>query len=954
MNDRKKTKQLFKLPTTGIASALCGLALFMLFFASPAAAETSCRAGTAADMVDVSGIESRDPGETVGECTPPKKCDEEDCVDAAPADGISRVSSRVGKRGQNSSGGTNVGSTDHKGTDYAASTGSAVYAAADGIVRIVKYNCNVNSSGTVIGYGNYVAIEHDNGMWTVYAHLSGAGVSVGQRVTKGQVIGLVGNTGGSTGSHLHVEYRQGGFKGEVIDPLADDATSYGLCTAPEEYTNKGTSDNNAQITPGGGGTGGSDTSGGSSAGGVTANEHTDKDCNPATFKQTYEKCIFCNLFKVAFNTCSSIAKKSFETFADPVATLVAVGFAIWIAFFLLSYLSSLKTEEPKRFLKELLQKAFVVLFVYMFLKSDSASFMSIALDPIFNTGFKLAQLAMDGTECSGDYGILADGGLPASMGNSIICTIKAIQDKLTNLMAMGTSSMCVAIFVKAYFGVFPHLGYLIAGIGMWIGALLLLFIFPFLMLDSVLRMGVACALLPAAIGAYAFGWTRQYVDRIWETFLHAMFQFVFLTIVILIICNALENIMIGAVSDEEISQGMWMVALNRLKWTGVPFLKTIFVILLAWAVLGQIASFARSFASTISTRDEARNIGGMAASAAKGIFNRTAKPALQKVGNEMGNAARNAGNAAKSFAVRRYQNYKANKFMDADYRSRKGITEGKDENGNVTYTKNSRSWFLQRKKQTTLTLNGDQQVWTKEKRLSPTTIQRTQIAGDVKTESVIKNGTTVSEKVEFNNKKNQNLLAYDKIDTSAVEELRRNNAGNLEAINKAILYQAMEARMPGVINSHFELRHMKDNGQLQVSKDENGNEVMSITKTEQNGTRHIYSMITAADGTVTTAYEKIKADGKAEILRSNGLMNKKTTLVYDNDGKVKNGSARSSYAAARHLTQNHSSAAVDSFGNLASYMPSKERLGLNDKEWEEFCKQQLNERKNRTLSEFAD
>lgn len=104
--------------------------------------------------------------------------------------------------------------------------------AADGTVRIVKYNCNVTASGTVIGYGNYVAIEHDNGMWTVYAHLSAAGVSVGQRVKKGQVIGLIGNTGGSTGNHLHVEYRQGGFKGEVIDPYQDNATSYGLCTPP--------------------------------------------------------------------------------------------------------------------------------------------------------------------------------------------------------------------------------------------------------------------------------------------------------------------------------------------------------------------------------------------------------------------------------------------------------------------------------------------------------------------------------------------------------------------------------------------------------------------------------------------------------------------------------------------------------------------------------------------------
>ncbi|MBP3346117.1 MAG: peptidoglycan DD-metalloendopeptidase family protein [Alphaproteobacteria bacterium] len=950
----QKIKQFFELSKKGTAAILGSVFLTVLFFAAPAAADTSCRAGTEADKVDVSGMESRDPAETVGECTPPKKCDSEDCVDAAPADGITRVSSRVGHRGQNSAGGTNVGSTDHKGTDYAAAGGSAVYAAADGTVRIVKYNCNVSASGTVIGYGNYVAIEHDNGLWTVYAHLSAAGVSVGDRVKKGQVIGLIGNTGGSTGNHLHVEYRQGGFKGEVIDPLEEGATQYGLCTPPEEYTNKGTSNNNASISSPDASTG---TAGGVSAGGVEANEHTDKDCNPAIFKQTYEKCLFCNLFKVAFNACSAIAKKSFETFANPVATVVALGFALWVAFFLLTYLSGLKTEEPKRFFKSLLQQAFVVLFVYLFLKSDSASFMSIALEPIFNTGFNLARLAMGTSiDCgSADgYGIITDGGLPASMGNSIICTIKAIQDKLTNLMAMGTSSMCVAFYTKAYFNVFPHLGYLIAGLGMWVGALALLFIFPFLMLDSVLHMGVACALLPLAIGAFAFKPTKGYVGKIWETFLHAMFQFVFLTIVILILCTALENIMTGAVSDEEVAQGLWQVALTKLKWIGVPFLKTVFVILLGWAVLGQIASFAQSFASSISNDTESRKIGGMAASAGKGLFNRVAKPALKRVGSDVGGAVRNAGSAAKSFAVNRYRDNKADKFMNADYRARKGIVEGKDENGNTTYTQNSKSWFLRRNKQTTLTMAGDQRVWTQEKRLSASTVKRTEIRNDIKTETIVKNGNVVSEKIDFNDKKYQNLLVGERIDTAAIEELRNNSAGNIDEINKAILYHAMETRMPGTVNSHFELRHMKDNGHIEVSKDENGNEVMKMTKVEENGTQHIYSMVTAADGKVTTTYEKIRANGNAEILRSNGIMNKKSTLKYDKNGNVKAGSVKNSYAAARRFTHNRSSLPVDAFGHLAGYMPQKEALGLNEEEWNEFCNQHLNERQVRTLGEFAD
>ena len=383
------------------------LVLFLLSLANPIQAADP---GQANKSCSTEGVQNKDPSESVGVCTPPKKCDTEDCIDTAPADGINRVSGTVGNRNQNYVNGVAVGSTGHKGTDYAAGKGSAIYAAADGVVEIVKYNYKVDSGGREIGYGNYIAIRHPDGKLSIYAHMNcwASGIKVGQKVSKGDVIGFVGNTGGSTGAHLHYEIRD--KNGNALNPLASDATSLGFCTPPEKFANKGTGNNAGS---GGGAGGGAGGAGGGSAGGTQENTHTDKDCDPSIFKLNYEKCLFCNLFKVAFNTCSALAKRSFETFADPVATLVAVGFALWIAFKLLTFLSSLKTEEPKRFFKELFEQAFVVIFVYFFLKSDSATFMSIALEPIFNTGFKLARLAMSGDFACGDTsadGIIADGG----------------------------------------------------------------------------------------------------------------------------------------------------------------------------------------------------------------------------------------------------------------------------------------------------------------------------------------------------------------------------------------------------------------------------------------------------------------------------------------------------------------------------------------------------------------
>ncbi len=89
----------------------------------------------------------------------------------------------------------------HNGIDIAASVGTTVYAAADGQVIAAK------SSGYNGGYGSMIIIKHNGNIQTVYAHLSSVQVSVGQYVAKGQAIGAVGNTGRSTGPHLHFEVR---------------------------------------------------------------------------------------------------------------------------------------------------------------------------------------------------------------------------------------------------------------------------------------------------------------------------------------------------------------------------------------------------------------------------------------------------------------------------------------------------------------------------------------------------------------------------------------------------------------------------------------------------------------------------------------------------------------------------------------------------------------------------
>ena len=95
----------------------------------------------------------------------------------------------------------------HAGIDIAAPNGTPIRAADSGRVAI---------AGPTGGYGNYTCVQHGGSMSTCYAHQSRIGVSVGASVRQGQVIGAVGNTGNSTGDHVHFEVRIGG---NPVDPM---------------------------------------------------------------------------------------------------------------------------------------------------------------------------------------------------------------------------------------------------------------------------------------------------------------------------------------------------------------------------------------------------------------------------------------------------------------------------------------------------------------------------------------------------------------------------------------------------------------------------------------------------------------------------------------------------------------------------------------------------------------
>ena len=142
-----------------------------------------------------------------------------------------RFSSQFGYRGDPFTG----RAKRHTGVDFAMKPGNPIYATGDGVVESVKFE--------LFGYGNQVVIDHGFGYKTRYAHLKSVGVGEGMKVKRGECIGLSGNSGRSSGPHLHYEVL---YRGDYVNP----ANYFDLSITPEEYATmvQGIADASERVT----------------------------------------------------------------------------------------------------------------------------------------------------------------------------------------------------------------------------------------------------------------------------------------------------------------------------------------------------------------------------------------------------------------------------------------------------------------------------------------------------------------------------------------------------------------------------------------------------------------------------------------------------------------------------------------------------------------------------------
>ena len=553
------------------------------------------------------------------------------CMDTMPVSSITRVAETNCYR--------NAGwsrKRNHLGTDYAAVVGTAVTAAADGTV---VWAAPMNRAGRVI------VMEHekkcpcstsgcDNKYITVYMHLLKY-VVTGGSVKKGTLIGYVGGSNydrnlnklydypqeNSYGPHLHFEIHSGAWnkgyetlKTSIINPLCDDIQSFcGGCSnkVEEDCTGKtntsqwtqldpGVAEKKVAIPPANMATG-TDTEG------MPSYQNTACDYN--NFMLDADTCTFCPLFRVLFNTASTLAQKTYNALKDALAEVVIIAFALWVALYVLKQVSALETKKPSKMIQEIMTQAFRVLFVVLVLKASYSQVLMLTLEPVFNTGMKYVQTISGATECptSAEYmkGVVgyekemnaeASGGLPISMGQNILCSIKSMQDSVWRIVAYGRECRCVGWRIKAYISrIIPRFSYVFTGDMLIIAGIILLLAFPWCLVDCVLNMSIAAALLPAAVAAWAFKITAGYLRTIWDFFLNAMFNFLFLGIILYIIMTVV-NKFLQAVDQYSTDYDKLIDPIVGLAFWSVNGLKLMMVCLLGWVFLKKGKDIANEFA----------------------------------------------------------------------------------------------------------------------------------------------------------------------------------------------------------------------------------------------------------------------------------------------------------------------------------------------------------------------
>lgn len=621
---------------------------------------------------------------------------------------------------------------------------------------------------------------------------------------------------------------------------------------------------------------------------VACVKDSDTECMPYCKYERVEECLLCPVFAVTFNTVSTLGAVAITTFSNSVVRVVVIAFGIWLAIQILLFASSPETRDLKDLLQSMITQGFLIVVVVAIIETGVANFFSTFVNPVYTTGQSMAQTMFTadvcsktakGMECSKEDSSIVKksfssiraipNGLPQSMGNSIMQTMTMMENRIRQFKALGSAMMCQSW--KDGWWIFPKPIYLLTGLFIWVLCMALITGIPFLMVDSVFQLGVAAALLPIAVGCFAFKSTRQYSKKVWETFLNSMFAFLFISIVVVIVLGTIQASVTMGIKDatgsadafgamfkpDGAGETYFTAMLESFNWASMHFLRLVFVFVLAWSVMQMSKELAGEFADSISSTSIGSSIGTMAASTAKGMALKAGKSVAPAVGKELGKGvqrlARGARYNFRGFAAMTGRNIVNNFGEDVD--GKKQLTVG--------FGRFKRTYTLE---------NGVMSRRSKNKevtkiRAKNMTLVRTRSVKEINGKKVV----TFHDEVKLNNDKLHKILGRD--GRINAKEL----AGMLDGVSGEQRKMMQGALVKAVMEQRFSSpAHQYGSSKLRSSEvivnDKTGEII--VKDVDINGRVTFSRMKLRGDGYMETSITKVEKNGAVTAYSSDGIRNK--------------------------------------------------------------------------------
>ena len=408
-------------------------------------------------------------------------------------------------------------------------------------------------------------------------------------------------------------------------------------------------------------------------GGAEATTGVLKGCPPVAIKIVQDAdCIFCPLFTVLYAAANEMSTMAFSKLGGPMATVMLIGFAIFVGFKVLTHVSALTKQDAPKFLGELLTQSFKVLIAFLLLMTSNQIYQYF-ISPVLGAGLEFGSaMLFENPEafagCTANISIANDTSLlPVSLYAKLDCFIRAIQSEIAVSQAIGSSLMCVGRNEAAgeLSGIWDF-GMVFQGLIIWGFAVMLSLAFAFYLIDATVNLGLVGALMPFLIASWPFKLTNGYTKTGIGIFLNTFFVFVFMGIVVSINMQLIGQALTqggsaaassSATSGESSGGGLTEMA-KALSSDDMKKLKDLtdigfggFLILLCCCIFGfKFTNQAESLATQMSGSSGGisgigKNIGGMAAGGAAKLASKATQPARKAISNKANELTGRAGEA---------------------------------------------------------------------------------------------------------------------------------------------------------------------------------------------------------------------------------------------------------------------------------------------------------------------